>query len=72
MNSPLILPDPGCSFGYPLGQVREILGGKANDFWWWMRKRPMGFCDGPAECERAHSFVVYPADLARFLQQAAA
>lgn len=81
MTSPLILPDPACSFGYPLGQVFELLkdGGddRYGEFLQWMLHRKVANCDprrsyNPSSCSIAHGPVVYPVDLARFLQQAAA
>lgn len=40
MIAPLILPDPGCSFGYPLGRLAEILGSDetAGEFWLWAKR----------------------------------
>ena len=85
MTSPLILPDPSCSFGYPLGQVQELLGDESRygDFLVWARSRrvPIGQCTSlqyrysfePSDCPSApHGPIIYAADLHRYLEQAAA
>jgi hypothetical protein len=73
----LILPDPSCSFGYPLGQVQELLGGRdaMSEFWLWVQRgdhwRVGQWCIG-GECAAAHGPVIYHAYLAGYLEQAAA
>jgi hypothetical protein len=70
-RTPLILPDPGCSFGYPLGQVAELLSDRLGEFWVWMVGRKLRHCFGTKQSP-AHGPVVYPVDLARFLEEVAA
>jgi len=75
MNSPLILPDPSCSFGYPLGQVQELLSDEESygAFLQWARDERVrfGHCLGTRQSV-AHGPIVYAADLHRYLEQAAA
>lgn len=88
MTSPLILPDPSCSFGYPLGQLGEILSSeRLGEFWVWAKRerRLVRYCTGydfrlnvvtgnveRIECTAAHGFAIYRDDLAGYLEQAAA
>jgi hypothetical protein len=79
MNTPLILPDPACSFGYPLGQVAELLSDEERygGFLHWWRGCGYEICDPhrpfkPSSCSIAHGPVVRPYDLCGYLEQAAA
>ena len=65
------LPDPECSFGYPLGQLRKLLGEEGyGQFLQWARNGRVRFGVCEQRCD-PHGPVVYPADLHRWMQEAA-
>ena len=71
------LVEPECRLGYPLEQVKKIVGDNWPDFDEWIRGQTCGVCDGqlydhqtksyvPTLCG-PHGVVVYPYDLKHFV-----
>jgi len=72
------IPAPDCESGYTYNQLLEILGDDLPNFNQWMRGQTMALCEGrrynhetkeytPKCGGVAHGGVVYPWDLARYL-----
>lgn len=72
------LPAPACRYGYTVDQVRDIMGGRYEEFGRWMRGQTMSVCTGTRydyEINETvssgcgpHGTIIYWVDVSGFLE----